>query len=177
MACIYLASLLSSFEQPPEPPSEHRSSHEVVSLLGQSGEWESKFKACVEDLEEICHLLLDLLIHAAQNTSATTSPSTPSSPSPHTHPSPRAPHSSHPLFLAQQAALPSPPPIPYKHDTLMRLKIHLRETEHAPRTRILTNDTNKLEELLGKGGDASALGKNEGTVRFVFGPERLTNSV
>lgn len=122
--------------------------------------------------KEICHHLLDLLIHAAQNPSATTSPSTPSSPSPHNHASPR-PHPSHPSHPAHPLHhVPvNPPPVPYKHDALMRLKIHLRETEHPARPR----------EPPGAGRDASdadtaGLGKNEGTVRFMFGPERLVGS-
>ncbi|PAV16818.1 cyclin [Pyrrhoderma noxium] len=173
MGCIYLAALLKSFERPPERPSTFRSSHELVSLLTQSREWESKYRVCIEDLEEICHLLLDLLIYAAQNTSTTTSPSTPSSPSPNTHPLQRNPRSSHPLHLTQQAAS-KPPPIPYKHDTLMRLKIHLRETEHMAKPRVDVDGANNLDELGGgKSGDAPGLGRNEGTVRFVFGPERL----
>lgn len=51
MGCIYLAALLKSFERPPERPSTFRSSHELVSLLTQSREWESKYRVCIEDLE------------------------------------------------------------------------------------------------------------------------------
>ncbi|KAH8109802.1 cyclin-like protein [Phellopilus nigrolimitatus] len=179
LACIYLAALLSSFEQPAPidiAPDEH-SDHELAKTLGHRGDWESTYKACVEDLEEICHHLLDLLIYAAQNPSATTSPTTPSSPSPQTYASPRTPHSSHALHAPHQAV----PPVPYKHDTLMRLKIHLRETEHPARPRTDAEDSEggaeSPDDVFGKGGDAAGLGKNEGTVRFIFGPKRLVGAV
>lgn len=53
LACIYLAALLASFEQPPqmEGVSENRTNEEIVRLLGEHGEWEQRYKACVEDLE------------------------------------------------------------------------------------------------------------------------------
>ncbi|KAL5492759.1 CTK2_1 [Sanghuangporus weigelae] len=161
---------------------------ELITLLGGHEEWEKTYKACVEDLEEICHLLLDLLIHAAQNPSATTSPSTPSSPSSHV-PSPRTPHPHHshphPHPHAQQQQS-FPPPAPYKQDWLMRLKIHLREREHPPRPRDATSWGSRIsgdhgafgswagvEDVLNRSGaiDTEGLGKNEGTVRFMFRPE------
>ena len=51
-------------------------------------------------------------------------------------------------------------------DQLMRLKIAMRETEHQPRSRT---------PILGDGSHdcpdgADAIGRNEGTVRFLFGP-------
>lgn len=140
---------------------------------------------------EICHHLLDLLIHAAQNPSATTSPSTPSSPSPHAYASPRTPHPSNPLLPHQTQSAPPPPP--FKHDTLMRLKIYLRETEHPARPRDSKSNSGSstplaygvgvagtsADDVLSRNGsvDTAGLGKNEGTVRFVFGPERLVGAV
>ena len=55
LACIYLAALLLSFEQPPlmEGISEERTNEEMVQLLGDHGDWEERYKACVEDLEGI----------------------------------------------------------------------------------------------------------------------------
>lgn len=53
--------------------------------------------------------------------------------------------------------------MPYKHDMLMRLKIHLREREHPAKPRTSNQET----------GDIAGLGKNEGTVRFSFVPERI----
>lgn len=133
---------------------------------------------------EICHYLLDLLIQAAANPSATASPSTPSSPSPYAY-SPRAPPApgTHPLHAIQNQHVNinavQPPPMPFKHDMLMRLKIHLRENEHPARPResdgIVSGDD--AREVLEKSGDTSGLGKNEGTVRFIFGPERLVGTV
>ncbi|KAL5519762.1 hypothetical protein ACEPAG_1422 [Sanghuangporus baumii] len=201
LACIYLAALLWTFEQP-QPPSVEgvasgsgtRTASELVTLLGDHGEWEKTYKACVEDLEEICHLLLDLFIHASQNPSATTSPSTPSSPSPHV-PSPRTPHPHHshphPHPHAQQQQI-LPPPAPYKQDWLMRLKIHLREHEHPPRPRDVTSWGSGIptehgafgtwagvEDVLSRSGaiDTEGLGKNEGTVRFMFRPEGFVGAI
>ena len=52
IACIYLAALLSTFEQnETRPPSGGRSNHEIVALLGDHGPWEKKFQAHVDDLE------------------------------------------------------------------------------------------------------------------------------
>ncbi|THH20115.1 hypothetical protein EW146_g1210 [Bondarzewia mesenterica] len=85
IACIYLAALLSSFERgQSQARPDIVSDHELAKMLGEHGHWERKFQAQVEDLEFIAHSLLDLLIAAAENPSASTSPSTPSSPSPYT---------------------------------------------------------------------------------------------
>jgi CTD kinase subunit beta len=52
IACIYLAALLSTFEQnETHPPLEYHSSHEIVGMLGEHGPWEKKFQAQVDDLE------------------------------------------------------------------------------------------------------------------------------
>ncbi|KAF7985578.1 hypothetical protein HWV62_3859 [Athelia sp. TMB] len=158
---LYVAALLSSFEQPmtAELPG-YNSSHQISAILSKRGDWEDKFHARVEDLEAIAHAVIDILIQAAQTPSANTSPRTPSSPSP--HPSPRNPH------LSSALPKPEPLPAPYKADQLMRLKIIMRETEHRPRARqpLGTQDPSALY-----GGDeASMLGRNEGTVRFLFGP-------
>lgn len=98
----------------------------------------------------ICHTLLDLLISQTQNPSANTTPNTPSSPSPH----------------ISRVAMHIPLPASHTSDQLMRLKIAMRETEHEPRSRT---------PLLGEGSHdfpdgADAIGRNEGTVRFLFGP-------
>jgi len=158
---LYVAALLSSFEQSmsAELPG-YNSSHQIAAILSKRGDWEDRFHARVEDLEAIAHAVIDLLIQAAQAPSANTSPRTPSSPSP--HPSPRNSH------LSSALPKPEPLPAPYKADQLMRLKITMRETEHRPRARqpLGTQDPSALY-----GGDeASMLGRNEGTVRFLFGP-------
>ena len=168
---------MSSFEQPASPSREgFRTSRDIASSLGKRGVWEKKFQSQVEDLEgkshalatdpsdsltssstDIAHNILDLLIQSAQNPSASTSPSTPSSPSPH---------------LSGRAQLPTqahaPPPIPYKADQLIRLKIAMRETEHPPRPRQPLGSADP--SALYHGDDIPLLGRNEGTVRFLFGP-------
>ena len=126
----------------------------------------------------ICHELLDLLIYVAQNTSTSTStthsPSTPSSP-------PRTPHqrSSHlPLTQQQKQSSFVPDAPPYKHDFLLRLKIKLRDEEWPEKSRTQLTENNKKHAWVDpiiEEGETGRLGKNEGTVRFVFGPERLVH--
>jgi hypothetical protein len=107
---------------------------------------------------DIAHSVIDLLLQVAQNPSANTSPSTPSSPSP--HPSPR-----NPPFSTHHSQFTS---VPYKADQLIRLKIVMRETEHPPRPR---QPLGSADPSAFYGGDeATLLGRNEGTVRFLFGP-------
>jgi len=157
LACLYLAALLSSFEQgtSPERPG-YNSSHQIAATLGKSGKWEQQFQAQIGDLEEIVHAILDLLIAAAQNPLANTSPATPSSPSPHMSRSQH--HSSNPNLHSLQ-------PAPYKADQLIRLKIVLRESEHERRPRESAAPNELHAET-----QAALLGRNEGTVRFLFGP-------
>jgi hypothetical protein len=107
---------------------------------------------------DIAHSIIDLLLQVAQNPSANTSPSTPSSPSP--HPSPR-----NPPLSAHHSHFTS---MPYKADQLIRLKIVMRESEHPPRPR---QPLGSADPSAFYGGDEAALlGRNEGTVRFLFGP-------
>ncbi|KAH9980355.1 cyclin-like protein [Lactifluus volemus] len=159
IACLYLAALLSTFEQSETRTSpECRSDHEIAAILGDYGPWENKFKRKLMILKvkfgthflAISHALLDLLISQTQNPSANTTPNTPSSPSPH----------------GSRAALQVSAPVSYTLDQLMRLKIAMRENEHRPRSR-----TPVLGDAYHDFPDgADAIGRNEGTVRFLFGP-------
>ncbi|KAJ7095790.1 cyclin-like protein [Mycena belliarum] len=158
LAGLYVAALLLSFEQPiTQEDSGTHTAHEIAQLLGTNGDWERKFQAQVDDLEGIAHLVIDLLIQGAQSQTLNTSPRTPSSPSP--HPSPRVPH---PLVE------PQIPATPYNADHLMRLKIVMRQTEHPPRARQPLGNADP--SALYSGDDVALLGRNEGTVRFLFGP-------
>jgi len=167
LACVYLAALLTSFDTPATPRSDgdpYVASHEISAILGDHGSWEKKFNAHVEDLEDIVHALLDLLTSFAINapSSLTTSPRTPSSPSAHhlstftSHISPNAP-SSLAHVLSSTASL-------------TRLKIMLRGIEHEPRERIPASMTDPTADMTSSGDDTEGIGKNEGTVRFLFGP-------
>lgn len=180
LGSLYVAALLSSFEQPVvSERSGYNSSQKIAAIFSRRGEWERKFQAQVEDLEGvytfilifgewthivsslvIAHAVIDLLIQSAQNHSANTSPRTPSSPT--AHPSPRTSHLSSALPHAQ------PLVVPYKADQLIRLKIVMREFEHPPRPRQPLGNTDP--SALYGGNDSSLLGRNEGTVRFLFGP-------
>lgn len=53
IACIYLAGLLSTFEQEPSPPEVPgcRTAREIAEILKTPGEWESTFRCHVEDLD------------------------------------------------------------------------------------------------------------------------------
>ncbi|EMD39547.1 hypothetical protein CERSUDRAFT_63170 [Gelatoporia subvermispora B] len=52
LACLYLASLLSSFEQGTSPErSGYNSSHQIAATFGKSGKWEQQFQVHVADLE------------------------------------------------------------------------------------------------------------------------------
>ncbi|KAJ7288232.1 cyclin-like protein, partial [Mycena rebaudengoi] len=156
LANLYAAALLSSFEQPVTDEASRRS-REIAELLGRNGDWEHKYQAQVDDLEGIAHTVIDLLIQGAQSQTLNTSPRTPSSPSP--HPSPRTPH---PLTE------PQPQTIPYNADQLIRLKIVMRQTEHAQRARQPLGNADP--SALYSGEDVALLGRNEGTVRFLFCP-------
>ncbi|KAG6840991.1 hypothetical protein C0991_002881 [Blastosporella zonata] len=161
---IYVAALLSSFEQPVAPAEEgYLSSHDLASYLGKHGRWEKQYQSQVEDLEVIAHAMLDLLLATTQNPSANTSPSTPSSPAPHL--SIRHQYEKHSLHASS----------PYNNDQLIRLKISMRETEHPPRPRQPLGNADP--SALYGGDDVPLLGRNEGTVRFLFGPPGVVNSV
>ncbi|KAI0031078.1 cyclin-like protein [Vararia minispora EC-137] len=151
---LYLASLLSTFEREPaeaHPDCKTKTDHEIMEMLRTQGSWERLFQVQVEDVEVIAHALLDILIAAAQNPTAATSPSTPSSPSPN-------------LSRAQQQPHAAPVQSPWKPDYLVRLKIAMRECEHPPRDRIPLIDAREAERQY------ALLGRNEGTLRFLFGP-------
>ncbi|KZT73927.1 cyclin-like protein [Daedalea quercina L-15889] len=150
LGCLYLAALLTSFEQTPSRDRPDAAvGSQIVAQLNKPGAWERQFQSHVEDLEEIAFAVIDLLIGASQSHQPNTSPTTPSSPSPH-------------LSRAQAAANAVPPSLPYSTDQLIRLKIIVRESEHPPRPRESLAQSAEYE--------ASLLGRNEGTVRFLFGP-------
>lgn len=212
LGCLYLAALLTTFEQPPPPTSqtfqqEAMTPLQLISLLTQGGEWEEQFNIDADHLErkptilpveksdtlnvaEIAHEIIDLFVQIGQNPasgapSANTSPSTPSSPPRHLSHSSQ-PHSQH---LATS--------LPFKSDQLMRLKIAMRdrEAERPPRpssntvrpgyatTGSVLNPYNTNNWGYGQGnghpgevpgGDPAineGLGRNEGTVRFLFGAD------
>ena len=52
LAALYLAALLSSFEQGTSAEQEgFHTSHEIAHTLGNPGEWENQCQAHVEDLD------------------------------------------------------------------------------------------------------------------------------
>jgi CTD kinase subunit beta len=144
---------------------------------------------------EIAHEVIDLFAQVAQSPtsgapSANTSPSTPSSPPRHVSSSSQS-HSQHQRPIQHPATN-----LPFKSDQLMRLKIAMRdrEAERPPRPQLKThrpgypitgltpNPYNNQSSGYGQGnghlgepgGDPAlneGLGRNEGTVRFLFGAD------
>lgn len=52
LGSLYVAALLSSFEQPASPERYGcNSSQQIAATLSKHGQWERKFKVQVEDLE------------------------------------------------------------------------------------------------------------------------------
>ncbi|RXW24406.1 hypothetical protein EST38_g1431 [Candolleomyces aberdarensis] len=153
LGSLYVAALLSAFELPLEQGTPvQQSPTELARMLNRHGDWEEQFQSQAEDLEDIAHTVIDLLIQFSENPSAKTSPSTPSSPHPHsTH--------SRPNQIVQS---------PWKSEQLIRLKIAMRETELPPRKRQPLGNSDP--SALYKAEDTNLVGKNEGTVRFLFAP-------
>ncbi|EIN12726.1 cyclin-like protein [Punctularia strigosozonata HHB-11173 SS5] len=155
LGSFYTAALLSSFERAPSDFVAEAT--RIVNTLNRAGPWQNQFRADVYDIDEIAHAILDLLIQSAQSQAQNTSPSTPSSPAPHV----RLPHMS-----GQGPGVP----VPYNADQLMRLKIVMRESEHAPQR---PKESSVPPEDVYKDEDRAAFGRNDGTVRFLFGPPRV----
>ncbi|ELU38263.1 hypothetical protein AG1IA_07724 [Rhizoctonia solani AG-1 IA] len=171
LGCIYLAALLMSADPNGPATSPTQDSREnsfrgddpsmIVAKLAHPGEWETKFYSRVEQLEDIAHALLDLLLSNPSSTSlhANTSPTTPSSPSP---------------SQQQSQSTPATSTVPANYSTaqLTRLKIQLREQEQQEqrdrrpvRSRVRSAmDADAVMNALNGVGDS-----NEGTVRFLFG--------
>lgn len=139
---------------------------------------------------EICYSLLDLLItYSGMAFAFQTSPTSPSSPSP--YPSPRTPNpfrSSSGASGPASHALVAPRDLQQIHmfttAHLTRLKIairgqasKLRADGYAPRQRGVGGKVDKEVILSDMGLDKSAteadgVGRNESTVRYLFGPDR-----
>ncbi|GJJ15549.1 hypothetical protein Clacol_009827 [Clathrus columnatus] len=180
LSCLYLAGLLLSFEASGSlDASPEKNPSQIADYLGTTGPWENQFQCLLEDIQEISHIIMDLLLHESTSTSSThTSPSTPQSPSPYAH---NFGHASHPYHhQQQQQPLLPPPSIPYHPDQLTRLKIQMRERD-VPRERKRNMDISlegiKLGTKSGGGlqdtiwvAEAEGLGTNVGTARFLFGP-------
>ncbi|KAF9524275.1 cyclin-like protein [Crepidotus variabilis] len=164
LGSIYTAGLLLSFEQPNSPQRDGETSNaDLANQLNKHLDWEKKFQSKAQDLDDIAHTFLDLLIQFTQSsTSANTSPSTPSSPSPHLSSRDRQGSLNQQQFLNY----------PYNADQLIRLKIAMRQTEFSPRKRWPIQDITPTD---GSGtatvsADNDNTGQNDGTVRFLFFP-------
>ncbi|KAJ1303328.1 hypothetical protein OPQ81_011524 [Rhizoctonia solani] len=171
LGCIYLAALLMSADPngPATSPTYDSREHSfrgddpsmIVTKLTHPGEWETKFYSRVEQLEDVAHALLDLLLLNPSSTSlhANTSPTTPSSPSPSQQQS-------------QSTPTISTVPASYSTSQLTRLKIQLREQEQQEQrdrrpARVRVRSAMEMDVIMnGLNGVGDS---NEGTVRFLFG--------
>ncbi|CAE6488248.1 unnamed protein product [Rhizoctonia solani] len=170
LGCIYLAALLMSADPngPATSPTYDSREHSfrgddpsiIVAKLTHPGEWEAKFYSRVEQLEDIAHSLLDLLLSNPSSTPlhSNTSPTTPSSPSPSQQQS-------------QSTSAISTVPANYSTSQLTRLKIQLREQEQEQRdrrpARVRVRSAMDMDIIMN--GSNGASDSNEGTVRFLFG--------
>ncbi|KAH7098862.1 cyclin-like protein [Auriculariales sp. MPI-PUGE-AT-0066] len=142
LASIRMAALLSSSAS--SSPSPEPASGTIASLLSTSGPWEAEYKVALVDLEDICHILVDLfLIHSGPISSTTFS-----------SPALATPADSPPQQAVWQA--------PTAADKLTKLKIAMRETDHDPRNHYDISDGAADED------DAST--RQEGTTRYFFKP-------
>jgi len=151
LSCLYLASFLQ-----PNPQEEDQAKFEP--------NWNVPYEADIDDIEEICHQILDLLISLSSAPKSNQSPSSPSEAK---------------GMKASVAGITSSTasPIPGASE-LTRLKIKLREIETqrresagpeaAPRlvagAAMMSQET---EELQSNGKEW--LGRDDVTVRFIFG--------
>lgn len=173
LSCVYLAALLLSQDSTgPSEEASHtgRTSAEVAEFLGNYGPWQTQFKCGLEDVQEIAHIVMDLLLHESTTTSsAQPSPSTPQSPSPYAH------LHHHPPVSSQGHLTPS---IPHLPDQLTRLKILMRESD-VPRERNRNAEiglesmrfgTKNCAGVTTWAGEAEGLSLSSGAARFMFGP-------
>ncbi|KZV84011.1 cyclin-like protein, partial [Exidia glandulosa HHB12029] len=137
LASLRMAALLSTSSSTSSSPAPEAASVSVATMLSAPGDWEKQHRVSLADLEDICHMLMDLFLLYAGGPSTSPAMSTPASP-------------------------PAPWTAPTAADKLTRLKVAMRETDHEPRPR-QSRKTTGLQDL--------ELGKNEGTVRFLFGYE------
>ncbi|CCA67665.1 hypothetical protein PIIN_01493 [Serendipita indica DSM 11827] len=185
LACIYLAGLLATFEAPQLASAEESTkARALVNLLSEPGDWEDKYLVKVDDLHGICQSILDLLRSACETGmhSYSASPATPSSPSP--YPSPRTPNP----FRGSSGSMGTEESMIFTSSHVIRLKIALREqadtlkakgyqfrkrntSRAVARTPTAATPTAPKDPNIpsaSKDPDPS-VGKNEGTVRFLFG--------
>ncbi|CUA68775.1 hypothetical protein RSOLAG22IIIB_03635 [Rhizoctonia solani] len=184
LGCIYLAALLMSTDPngPATSPTYDSREHSfrgddpsmIVAKLTHPGEWETKFYSRVEQLEDIAHALLDLLLLNPSSASlhTNTSPTTPSSPSP----------------SQQQSQLnPTTSTVPANYSTsqLTRLKIQLREQEQQEqrdrrpaRVRVRSvMDADMMNGLNGVGDSSEGTVVSHGDSKSVLSTKSLKLSI
>ncbi|KAK6907252.1 hypothetical protein I203_101242 [Kwoniella mangroviensis CBS 8507] len=177
LGSIYTASLL--LLETTKLPSDDStvsdgvpSATQVVGLLGKSGSWETEYSASAGHIDDIAHHLIDLY--------TTILSSLPDSlPNAHTPSpvSPKEPNPSSSQTANTTASSPTAFPLPlfWTSQTLTELKIELRNRRPgAPPTNLgwtaagIHNGTENGNE-----GDEAVegMGKNEGTIRFLWDDE------
>ncbi|WVW80050.1 hypothetical protein I302_102023 [Kwoniella bestiolae CBS 10118] len=179
LGSIYTASLLLS--ETTKLPSNGtitsngvHSAPQVVDLLGRCGAWETEYSATAGHIDDIAHHLIDLYTTILSSLPDTL-------PSAHT-PSPVSPKEPNPSSSQTSNTSTSSPtefplPLYWTSQTLTELKIELRNRRPggppahvgwAPAGSESVNEN-------GNGGDEAVegMGKNEGTIRFLWDEEEV----
>ncbi|EFP77774.2 uncharacterized protein PGTG_03730 [Puccinia graminis f. sp. tritici CRL 75-36-700-3] len=157
LSCLYLASFMY-----PNPQEEDLSKFE--------SNWNVPYDADIEDIEEVCHQILDLLISLSSALKTNQSPSSPSE---------AKGMKSSALGLPSSTASPIP-----GASELTGLKIKLREIESQrressgsePAPRLVAGGamlSQEVDELQSDGKEW--LGRDDVTVRFIFGADGSEN--
>ncbi|KAH9460013.1 hypothetical protein MJO29_003954 [Puccinia striiformis f. sp. tritici] len=163
LSCLYLASFLRPFTQEEDLAKFHP-------------DWNVPYQADIEDIEEICHQILDLLISLSSAVKSNQSPSSPSE--------------AKAMKLNGGIGIPSATasPIPGSSE-LISLKIKLREIESQRREasgsadptaapRLVAGGAMMSQEIEELGSDGKEwLGRDDVTVRFIFGADGSENLV
>ncbi|WWC60208.1 uncharacterized protein I303_102774 [Kwoniella dejecticola CBS 10117] len=178
LGSIYTAALLlSETSKSPAsgtlPSSDAGSTTHIIAMLGKSGSWETEYSASSSHIDEIAHYLIDLYT-TILSTLPDNIPSahTPSPVSPK-EPNPAASQSTNPTTSSPTAF---PLPLYWTSQTLTELKIQLRDRRPgAPAVNIgwVAAGSDLVSE--NEGDEAvEGMGKNEGTIRFLWDEEVLS---
>ncbi|POW07932.1 hypothetical protein PSHT_09755, partial [Puccinia striiformis] len=159
LSCLYLASFLRPFTQEEDLAKFHP-------------DWNVPYQADIEDIEEICHQILDLLISLSSAVKSNQSPSSPSEAK----------------AMKLNGGIGIPSATGESHSRLY-LKIKLREIESQRREasgsadptaapRLVAGGAMMSQEIEELGSDGKEwLGRDDVTVRFIFGADGSENLV
>ncbi|KAK4687621.1 hypothetical protein P7C73_g2488, partial [Tremellales sp. Uapishka_1] len=150
-----------------EEGTRGRDARDVVMLLGSSGPWENEYIATAGHIDDVAHSLLDLYI--------TILSIPPSDPSLHiSSPSPVSPKENPASTASHSTTAPSQNTAFHlagfwTAQSLTELKIHLRD-KRPDKKMVVPSWVGAEEAIDGKEDETvEGMGKNDGTVRFIWG--------